>query len=87
MRKLVLLTAALIGIFTVQAGFAKRQASDKLTYAIEAIQKLDAADFSAIKSWMMGEGRSRLKERGLTDKDIGGARFDTDRFGDAPLGQ
>jgi hypothetical protein len=86
MRKMTLAIACLLALVTVQAGFASKKPSSNLVEAAEAIQKLDANDFTAIKNWMKGEGRSALRERGLTDKEIGGLRLDTDKFGDAPFG-
>lgn len=59
--------------------------SEALLSAVKEIRKLDAADFTALKSWFKDEGRQQLRAQGLTDSDIGGARLDTDKFGDAPL--
>ena len=61
-------------------------ATAELKAALAAIQNLDGADFTALKAWISGEGREALRARGLTDADIGPARMDTDKWGDAPMG-
>ncbi|MDB5093426.1 MAG: hypothetical protein JWO85_1527 [Candidatus Eremiobacteraeota bacterium] len=66
--------------------FTIMQPSDQLVAALAAIKNLGGEDFSAIASWMKGEGRKALRDRGATDNAIGGMRLDTDRLGDAPLG-
>lgn len=82
---LMLMTLALPAL----AGETKHNAkpSKSLVAAAEAIKKLDAADYSAFKAWFEGKGRQALRDRGLTNSQIGGMRLDTDKLGDAPLGK
>lgn len=60
--------------------------SNELKEALKALQKLEGTDFMALASWLRGEGRQHLRERGASDNEIGPARLDIDCFGDAPLG-
>lgn len=60
--------------------------SKELMEALAALRSLNGADFMAIAAWFRQEGRAVLRERGATDEQIGPARMDIDRFGDAPLG-
>ena len=60
--------------------------SKELGEALDAMKKLDGADFMAIASWLRQEGRAMLRARGATDDKIGSCRLDIDRFDDAPLG-
>ena len=62
------------------------QITVELKQALEAIKKLNSDDIVAIVKWLKGEGRQALHERGADDNDIGAARFDIDKFDDAPLG-
>ncbi len=88
MKRLALLILSITLLAAAaQAGNAPSKASPALRAALADIQRLDAPDFVALASWLKGDGRQALKSRGLTDKDIGAARFDTDKWGDAPLGK
>jgi hypothetical protein len=62
------------------------EVSSEMVAALAALQKLGGEDFSAIQSWMKGEGRKALRDRGASDTQIGGMRLGTDLLGDAPLG-
>lgn len=61
-------------------------ASSELSKALDAIRGLKGDDFLAIKSWMQGEGRAKLRDRGATDEQIGAARIGTDLYGDSQYG-
>jgi len=61
--------------------------SPALKQALKDIQALDGPEAMALASWLSGEGRSKLKTLGATDAEIGPARFNVDRFGEAPLGK
>ncbi|MBI5173322.1 MAG: hypothetical protein HY986_10565 [Candidatus Melainabacteria bacterium] len=58
----------------------------ELADALSKLKELSGADIMAVASWLRGEGRKALRERGATDEQIGPARMDIDRFDDAPLG-
>lgn len=60
--------------------------SKELMEALAALRTLNGEDFMAIAAWLRQEGRAVLRDRGATDEQIGPARMDIDRFGDAPLG-
>lgn len=65
-------------------GLVEKKPSSELLRSITNIRELDSADFTALKRWFKGEGRKALHDRGITDANIGGMRFDTDLWGDAP---
>ena len=65
-----------------QAG-AHKKPSPVLVDILGDFQRLDSADAMAIAAWCKGEGRKALRERGVTDKQIGPARFDFDKIGEA----
>lgn len=58
----------------------------ELAAALKALEALSGEDIMAIASWLRGEGRKALRERGATDELIGPMRCDIDRWDDAPLG-
>lgn len=58
----------------------------ELLQALMALRKLTGEDLMAIAAWLRQQGRTELRARGATDENIGPARMDIDRFGDAPLG-
>ncbi len=90
MNKLALALISIVMLAAaVKAGDSPtaKKPSPALLAAVSEIRTLDAADFTALKSWLKGDGRQALRDRGVTDRDIGALRLDTDRWGDAPLGK
>lgn len=82
-----LLALAAITATPVIAQEAPKAPSPELKQALKDIQKLKGEEVMALASWLKAEGRAKLKQQGATDSDIGAARFDIDRFGEAPLGK
>ncbi len=78
---------AAIAATPVTAQDAQKTASPELKQTLKDIQKLKGEEVMALASWLKAEGRAKLKQQGATDSDIGAARFDIDRFGEAPLGK
>jgi hypothetical protein len=66
---------------------AQKVASPELKQVLKDIQQLKGEEVMGLASWLKAEGRAKLKQQGATDSDIGPARFDIDRFGEAPLGK
>jgi len=58
----------------------------ELVEALAKLKPLSGEDIMAVASWLRGEGRVALRDRGATDEQIGPMRLDIDRLGDAPLG-
>jgi len=86
-RAFRLIALAAIAATPVIAQEAPKAPSPELKQALKDIQKLKGEEVMALASWLKAEGRAKLKQQGATDSDIGAARFDIDRFGEAPLGK
>ena len=86
-RAFSLIALAAIAATPVIAQEAPKAPSPELKQALKNIQKLKGEEVMALASWLKAEGRAKLKQQGATDSDIGAARFDIDRFGEAPLGK
>lgn len=82
-----LIALAAIAAAPVLAQDAPKTLSPELKQALKDIQNLKGEEVMALASWLKAEGRAKLKQQGATDSDIGAARFDIDRFGEAPLGK
>lgn len=82
-----LIALAAIAATPAIAQEAPKAASPELKQTLKDIQKLKGEEVMALASWLKAEGRAKLKQQGATDGDIGAARFDIDRFGEAPLGK
>jgi hypothetical protein len=72
--------------FLQKGGEILASISGGLKATLAGIRDLDSADFAALTSWLQGNGRAQLRDRGATDQDIGGARPGIDKAGDAPVG-
>ncbi len=86
-RVFSLIALAAIAAMPATGQEAQKVASPELKQALKDIQQLKGEEVMALASWLKAEGRAKLKQQGATDSDIGAARFDIDRFGEAPLGK